>query len=370
MVPKQSTHAAVPWYVGAQFNDAPPGHRYLMYLSFWDIENKWQATKAGKQKVLCDTTALPGHSKEMMAELANRYEKLTKRHTRECIDAISTSPFATGLGWEHPNDNGFAFLQPYGLPYLAASGIKGVVRRAAEALTENENTGAPHWSASAISELFGPEPENNDDSAQGALRFFDVIPDIAKQKMAVDIMNPHHGDYYKGKDSPHDAGQPGPIFFLVVPPESKFTFVIDCPREHRLTDELKQHWRVLVRNAFAHAFDWLGFGAKTAVGYGAFSIDVPDRVSTNPIGNNATRKAAIETWPQAALSWNKGTQQLKANFEGKEAFTRSGEGKTAFATLSEQTRDKLLKPKRVIANVEVEFAGGKSWYIKTILTDQ
>jgi len=28
-------------------------------------------------------------------------------------------------------------------------------------------------------------------------------------------------------------------------------------------------WKPLVQAAFMHAFDWLGFGAKTAVGYGA-----------------------------------------------------------------------------------------------------
>lgn len=368
MVPKESTHAAVPWYVGKQFNDVPPGHRYLLYLPFW--ESNWCAIKSSKQQALRDITAIPGHSKEMMAELAKRYAKLTQAHSRECIEAVSVSPFATGLGWEHPNENGFAFLHPYGLPYLAASGIKGVLRRAAMDLIDVGNTGAPPWSTDAFSALFGPEPEINDDSKQGALRFFDVIPDIAKHKMAVDIMNPHYGDYYQGKSSPHDAGQPKPIFFLVVPPGSQFTFVVDCPAEYRLPDELKKHWRVLIRNAFMHAFDWLGFGAKTAVGYGAFSIDARDRNHSGQVINKPARTTATATWTSAALSWNKGSQQLKAHIEGNEAFTRPGQGNALFAALPQQMRDGLLKSKRVIANVEVEFAGGKSWYIKMILTDQ
>jgi CRISPR-associated protein Cmr6 len=36
-------------------------------------------------------------------------------------------------------------------------------------------------------------------------------------------------------------------------------------REHR--------WQALLNAALTHAFDWLGFGAKTAVGYGAMQID-------------------------------------------------------------------------------------------------
>ena len=38
---------------------------------------------------------------------------------------------------EHPLENGFAFLQPYGLPYLAGSGVKGVLRQTARLLAEN-----------------------------------------------------------------------------------------------------------------------------------------------------------------------------------------------------------------------------------------
>ena len=32
-------------------------------------------------------------------------------------------------------------------------------------------------------------------------------------------------------------------------------------------------WKLLINTAFRHAFDWLGFGAKTAVGYGAMAED-------------------------------------------------------------------------------------------------
>jgi len=78
-------------------------------------------------------------------------------------------------------------------------------------------------------------------------------------------------------DSPHDSGQPVPVYFLTVPPGSGFTFYVVCdlPFLRRLAPELAQddRWKTLLKQAFEHAFDWLGFGAKTAVGYGAMERD-------------------------------------------------------------------------------------------------
>ncbi len=85
-------------------------------------------------------------------------------------------------------------------------------------------------------------------------------------------MTPHYGDYYKGESTPHDSGQPIPIVFLVVPERAEFSFHLTCDTR-RLPEPLPATWQDLMRAAFAHAFDWLGFGAKTAVGYGAMKRD-------------------------------------------------------------------------------------------------
>ncbi|MBI4468136.1 MAG: type III-B CRISPR module RAMP protein Cmr6 [Acidobacteria bacterium] len=270
-----SPRSAVPWYVGADFQEAPPGHRYLLYLPFW--KNDWSAIKEGKQKELKKVGVIPEHASRVMGELSERQRAIGEAIGAEVIPAFSTSPFATGLGWEHPNENGFAFLHPYGLPYLAGSGVKGVLRDAARELADGPDDDRRGWTKDAVTVLFGPAPEEiqkPEDASRGALRFFDVIPEIDGTGMDVDIMNPHYSEYYQGKSTPHDAGQPLPIFFLVVPTKSKFNFVVDCPREHQLPEELRTRWRNMIRTAFEHAFDWLGFGAKTAVGYGAMRPDL------------------------------------------------------------------------------------------------
>lgn len=134
-----------------------------------------------------------------------------------------------------------------------------------------------------IDALFGLESQDGDKThLRGALVFWDVIPQIKGDSLAVEIMTPHQSHYYQPKKdqrgneivvSPHESGQPNPISFLTVPPGSGFAFHVQCNLAHleRLAPELAREgrWKTLLEAAFKHAFDWLGFGAKTAVGYGA-----------------------------------------------------------------------------------------------------
>lgn len=234
---------------------------------------------------------------------------------RLSLAAIATAPFTTGLGNEHPLENGFAFLNPYGLPYLPGSGVKGVLRQAARELGRGDWGDGQGWDAvfphpkslsrgerdlnrlpshfgrgvggeglSALDALFGRESADGEsDHLRGALSFWDVIPQIKGDSLMVEIMTPHQGHYYQqnsaaGSANPHDSGQPIPISYLTVPPDSGFTFhvVCDLTRLECLAPDLARdgRWKTLLTAAFEHAFTWCGFGAKTAVGYGAMARDV------------------------------------------------------------------------------------------------
>ncbi|MEW6039543.1 MAG: type III-B CRISPR module RAMP protein Cmr6, partial [Pseudomonadota bacterium] len=131
---------------------------------------------------------------------------------------------------------------------------------------------------SVVDILFGLEPKNGDtEQLRGALTFWDVIPQIKGDSLMVEIMTPHQKHYYQDGQSPHDSGQPTPISFLTVPPGSGFAFHVQCDLAHlkRISPELATdgQWKKLIEAAFEHAFQWLGFGAKTAVGYGAMQED-------------------------------------------------------------------------------------------------
>ncbi len=280
---------AAPKYLGTTFGQASPGLRFGMYPKLW--RHDFLLEKKSKTEALKSVAKLSVEDGKLLDGIVARQAALAHEHAKQSanvfsINAIAVSPLVTGMGTEHPLENGFAFLNPYGLPYLPASGVKGVIRRAAEELARGDWGGTQGWSKeplddrgrSMIDILFGPKPEGgSQDHAQGALSFWDVIPKPPGQQLDVEIMTPHQAHYYQDGKSPHDSGNPNPIAFLAVPSGSAFTFhaVCDCTRLQRQAPDLTNNarWKTLLAAAFKHAFDWLGFGAKTAVGYGAMSRD-------------------------------------------------------------------------------------------------
>ena len=363
--------AAVPKYLGSDFMSASPGLRFGIYLKLWGVNAKtkellWTTQDINYRPVGRDrrvrefkdenkTSALDAavllNDNDRMAMAAHVRRQQAIFFTAAGEDGLelmakSVAPFTTGLGNEHPLENGFAFLNPYGLPYLPGSGIKGVVRRAAEELAHRDFFhGGSGWTLPAIWHLFGFEPwltsagrradseweewvdgfsvskdeigayldtvideradgyeglkhrirkaddptsalrlllQNRHLHVRGALEFWDAVPQIMSSRLSVEIMTPHHSHYYQkrahaGSVSPHDSGRPNPISFLTVPPGSGFVFHVRCNQKRlfRSAPELADdhRWCALVQAAFEHAFEWLGFGAKTAVGYGAMATD-------------------------------------------------------------------------------------------------
>jgi CRISPR-associated protein Cmr6 len=317
--------AAVPRYLGSDFKMASPGLRFGMYLQLWGVNNRthealWETydinyravgrdheerafKDENKTACLKKACALTDNDKAILAALRQRQKALAAvcdTNALLTMDAQSVAPFSTGLGNEHPLENGFAFLNPYGLPYLPGSGVKGVLRQAARELASGEwgdkqgwdtetrypleiEKGKPPLLLSMLDALFGLESADGDkEHVRGALIFWDVIPQIHGNSLAVDIMTPHQSHYYQnkaaaGSNTPHESGQPNPIGFLTVPPQSGFVFHVQCDKARlgRLAPELLENdgWKTLLEAAFIHAFDWLGFGAKTSVGYGTMEKD-------------------------------------------------------------------------------------------------
>lgn len=292
--------AAVPNYLGRDFSHASPGLRFGMYLPLWS--EAFALVKDQKTEAARHACKLNSHKATLQALAARQSHAASTCPNLFTLDATATAPFTTGLGNEHPLENGFAFLNPYGLPYLPGSGIKGVLRQAARELASGEwgethgwteekihvlqRKGGKDIALSVLDVLFGPESDDGGtDHVRGALSFWDAIPQIKGDALAVDIMTPHQSHYYQQRQdrksgdstSPHDSGQPNPISFLTLPPGTGFAFHVQCDATHlaHLAPDLAhdQRWKVLLTAVFEHAFTWLGFGAKTRVGYGAMEVD-------------------------------------------------------------------------------------------------
>ncbi|MBI4517317.1 MAG: type III-B CRISPR module RAMP protein Cmr6 [Deltaproteobacteria bacterium] len=326
---------AVPAYAGKDVSAAPPGHRFRLYFDGW--QDNWHLNKDKKYATLKGSCGLGRDATANVSSLRARQCALAAASGDVLtLDARSTAPLVTGVGMEHPLENGFAFLDPYGLPYLPGSGVKGVIRRAAEELVlfSDDPKG---WSVGAVWWLFGfdatsaylARAEVNDEAAErwrqayfeslkrdrdlasaliaahrdalkeeacrdvlergpealpgskacrrihqaGALEFWDAFIAPAGDRMRVDIMNPHFSHYYQNGGPPSDDGSPNPIFFLAVPAGSELTFHVRFQPGGNVPARVHESWMALVREAFLYALDWLGFGAKTAVGYGRMVLD-------------------------------------------------------------------------------------------------
>jgi CRISPR-associated protein Cmr6 len=279
-------HPALPNYPSGTLADtalseAAPGHRFGLYYAGWNAD--FSKPGSGAAEVLNGICKLPAHSSKLLDALVARQQGAAEAApgTVHSLPCVAASPFATGLGNEHPLENGFAFLTPYGLPYLPGSGVKGVIRKAAEELAGGEWGDAQGWDEDTIRALFGPgeeDPDRDENPSQGALRFWDVFPQPPESArgeaplLVTEIMTPHHGEYYQGKHGPHTSEQPTPIPFLAVAPGARFAFHVEG-HAGRLPENLRASWQTLLDAAFAHAGKWLGFGAKTAVGYGRMKLD-------------------------------------------------------------------------------------------------
>ncbi|CRI66793.1 conserved hypothetical protein [Thiocapsa sp. KS1] len=389
--------AAVPNYVGDDYSQASPGLRFGMYLRLWGANSRsgerlWTTydinyRPAGRERqerefrdenktnALHDALKLSAADKSAMAALAARQAgiagALEKSGALLRLEAEAIAPFATGLGNEHPLENGFAFLNPYGLPYLAGSGVKGVLRQAARELASGEWGDPKGWSEeprftldvkrktiklTMLDVLFGKQGEDGDvDHVRGSLSFWDVFPQLKGNALQVEVMTPHQTHYYQRGENPHESGSPNPINFLTVPPGSSFAFHIQCDRPFlaRLAPDLakEDRWRSLIETAFEHAFLWLGFGAKTAVGYGAMERTGAGRppLGHGPVGAAATALSNVaETsahWSGVELKFNPGNNELTATYQGKLATARDPDSQRLRNLLPEEIRTRLKKHK-------------------------
>lgn len=386
--------AGLPEYVPQKLlADASPGLRFGMYLQLWDINrrNEWEIRDASKRSAIKQACALTKTDREIMGALARRQraasDPLIAWGAMMRVEALAVAPFTTGLGNEHPLENGFAFLNPYGLPYLPGSGVKGVVRQAARELADGDWGDTGGWSReaiyrlkigkediglSALDVLFGRETESGDaNHVRGALSFWDVVPLIEGDRLAVEVMTPHQADYYQavmtpqGVTTPHESGSPNPINYLIVPPKSKFTFHVLCDRSHlhRLAPSLvaDERWTEKIHAAFAHAFQWLGFGAKTSVGYGAFEpVKVAAPTPTGAEVSTAKRvpSTVSETlWRNASLSWNAGGGgRLIIRLESRKAEISGAEAHRLLQPLPPEMTQQI-KRRGLKADVRVEIEG-------------
>lgn len=239
------------------------------------------------------------------------------------------SPYVSGLGSGHPTETGMVLDRNTGLPYLPASGVKGVMRlahgldlmdggcRVARGRIDDrgkfrEDPDGDQYAVSdeepTLRKYFGDTDTSKKDAVRGQLVFLDAFP-AAVPVLEADIMNPHFAKYYEGKSPPVETDNPIPVKFLSVKAGTEFVFrVFASPlgegatvdREFGPADEQA------VRSMFRRGLEELGLGGKTAVGYGRFGICSSSAAPFSSIPQpsslyHATRGAVPAVQPQPAV---------------------------------------------------------------------
>ena len=259
-------------------NKPEEAHSGLWFDRFFNrYEANWTFRKEGAES---DTPAKAEWIKSMSGPVgqSDHLDRFIKRQYNLVKQLHGTSQryttdwhFVTGMGNSHPVENGFSWHPTLGVPYIAGSAVKGLVRAWVEL---NEDKLLDDDKAARLKSWFGTEKKDDVAEQAGDFIFFDAIP-AQRPSLIADIMTPHMGKWYSDGDEnrdlkpealPADWHEPIPVTFLAVK-QAQFIFSI-TPRKVQQQTQLTE-----VFKALEQALEWLGAGAKTGAGYGYMTQD-------------------------------------------------------------------------------------------------
>lgn len=258
---------------------------YDKFCNDWEDLLARQEIKFKKPEWINKTvTNRPCGDNDELKRQRNRRWKMVAKLGGHNLCLKTDSVFVTGLGREHPVENGFLWHHTLGVPYLPGSSVKGMVRAWIEQWADEKDEA----NEEEIKRIFGPK-QPTEQPQVGAVVFLDAIP-LFSVPLKAEVMTPHYGKYYQEGNAPGDWISPVPIPFLAVKEGAIFHFAIVPPRQPCLeapgeseksrdlpVGELRGGGRCrdceTVIGWLKDALEWTGAGAKTAVGYGRMSVD-------------------------------------------------------------------------------------------------
>ena len=227
---------------------------------------------------------------------------------KQCIEASNSRTvcgvFETegrmviGLGGENVLETGLTLEHTYGTPIIPGSALKGLASHYCSQVWGPQNPGfLIHNGKGTVKQagdfakiLFG------DADGAGFITFHDgwITPDsLARQNsgLTIDVMTPHHGDYYSSKagSAPTDYDDPNPVLFLTV--TGKFHIALSCSD----TSDTGRQWVSLAFRIVSEALSSWGIGGKTFAGYGRMKL-VGKETEFGGTGDNAVAEKPKATF--------------------------------------------------------------------------
>lgn len=202
-------------------------------------------------------------SKAGAAALARQREMVAVLHPetdlRAWVQARVLGRLLIDGGRANAVETSVSFHPIWGVPRIPGSALKGATQAALRDVLP----------AADLESIFGTQDRGARRRTAGEVVFYDALPLDGKFELALDVLTPHHRDYYGGSAAPHEWDSPVPHTFLTV---VATTFEIHLGSSTRA--DLKgaagrlRHVKEGLRTALAEN----GVGAKTAAGYGRFKV--------------------------------------------------------------------------------------------------
>ncbi len=242
---------------------------------------------AARDKLFCRMMEAAKNAQFIYKEaFQRRKEDLNEISAPRTFETLS--PMAVGLGGSNVLETGLTLNHLYGVPMIPGSAIKGIVAHYCSTVL---GAADPAYRGPALDDRNRPAKEAGevyetlfgkvdrvynadgtvsdvppDEMSGGYLRFFDawIEPDSLNGAFVKDVMTPHHGDYYAGReDAPSDFDDPNPVTFMTV--RGKFEVRVGC--EESDPDKRKE-WLAFALNLTERALAAFGVGGKVRTGYG------------------------------------------------------------------------------------------------------
>ncbi|MDP5134276.1 MAG: type III-B CRISPR module RAMP protein Cmr6 [Paraglaciecola sp.] len=268
MLPFYKAEALHPKAIAAgQSSNVNLGLFFSRFFSWTEFDTEAKSYKDDKAAFLKQFFLNSYGSQEQINRAVLRQMLLNSQQPSRYSVLKSDWHWVTGMGNNHPLENGFCWHHTLSLPYLPGSSVKGLVRAFCE-LNGMPKTRLLQWFGSESKDPAANQSENQ----AGELVFFDAIP-CDKADILPDIMTPHSGDWQQeggqGKTAPADWHDPVPVPFLV---SRNLTLLFSVAKASHATMPENELDEVLL--VLEQALGFFGAGAKTASGYGSMSPSI------------------------------------------------------------------------------------------------
>jgi len=206
----------------------------------------------------------------------NRWRKALAATGARGFRARTSGKLIVGLGADSVLETSITLHRTYGVPYIPGSALKGLASSFGYQLQSDawyrEFKEGKTLRGEAQQLLFG------DQEKEGAIIFYDALPQPREWGLYPDVITPHHPGYYQmgeGSSLPTDCDEPRPVPFLAAGGTFCFFVGLSPTSKANLGKEEQEALLDLTTELLKAALRKEGVGAKSSSGYGRFEDFAP-----------------------------------------------------------------------------------------------